>query len=103
MPLNFSIDTPKELIFENIAEYLHRQDLKIAKYDNTRPWGGFFVLDESEAEKHCRRGPQTYAERPRRPDRALPCSARRRCAANRPRFRKCSSGKGSASGTPCRS
>ena len=51
MPLNFSIDTPKELIFENIAEYLHRQDLKIATQDNSRPWGGFFVLDESEAGK----------------------------------------------------
>ena len=51
MPLNFSIDTPKELIFENIAEYLHRQALKIARYDNTRPWGGFFVLDEEEAGK----------------------------------------------------
>jgi mannose-6-phosphate isomerase len=51
MPLNFSTSTPKELIFENIAEYLHRQDLKIANQDNTRPWGGFFVLEESEAGK----------------------------------------------------
>jgi len=51
MPLNFSIDTPKELIFESIAEYLHRQDLKVAKYDNIRPWGGFFVLEEGEAGK----------------------------------------------------
>ncbi len=51
MPLNFSIDTPKELIFENIAEYLHRQDLRIATQDNTRPWGGFFVLDETDAGK----------------------------------------------------
>ena len=51
MPLNFSIDTPKELVFESIAEYLHQQNLKIAKQDDTRPWGGFFVLDEAEAEK----------------------------------------------------
>ncbi len=51
MPLNFSIDTPKELIFENIEEYLHKQNLKIATQDNTRPWGGFFVLDEAEARK----------------------------------------------------
>ena len=51
MPLNFSIDTPKELVFESIAEYLHQQNLKIAKQDNTRPWGGFFVLDEAEAAK----------------------------------------------------
>ena len=51
MQLNFSIDTPKELIFENIEEYLHKQNLKIATQDNTRPWGGFFVLDEAEARK----------------------------------------------------
>jgi mannose-6-phosphate isomerase len=51
MPLNFSTDTPKELIFENIAEYLQKLELKIATQDDTRPWGGFFVLDEGEARK----------------------------------------------------
>ena len=51
MPLNFSIDTPKELIFEHIAEYLHQHDLKIDTQDNTRPWGGFFVVEEGEARK----------------------------------------------------
>ena len=51
MPLHFSVDTPKELIFENVTEYLQKQNLKIAKQDNTRPWGGFFVLDEKEARK----------------------------------------------------
>lgn len=44
-------DTPKELIFEHVAEYLHRQNLKINKQDNTRPWGGFFVIEENEADK----------------------------------------------------
>ncbi len=51
MPLNFSADTPKELIFENIAEYLLQKDLKVASQDSTRPWGGFFVLEEGEARK----------------------------------------------------
>ncbi len=51
MPLNFSIYSPKELIFESIAEYLHKLDLKIDKNDSTKPWGGFFVLDEGEAGK----------------------------------------------------
>ncbi len=51
MELNFLSTTPKELIFEHIAEYLHHKDLKINKEDNTRPWGGFFVIDESETEK----------------------------------------------------
>ncbi len=51
MNLNFRADTPKELIFEHIAEYLHLQNLKISKQDNTRPWGGFFVIEENEADK----------------------------------------------------
>ncbi|MBC7890247.1 MAG: phosphoheptose isomerase [Ferruginibacter sp.] len=51
MSLHFSADTPKELVFENVAEYLHQQNLKIDKQDSTRPWGGFFVLDEAESEK----------------------------------------------------
>ena len=50
MSLNFKSNTPKELIFEHIAEYLHLQNLKITKQDNTRPWGGFFVIDENVAE-----------------------------------------------------
>jgi len=51
MPLHFSKDTSKELVFETVAEYLHQHNLSIDKEDNTRPWGGFFVLNESEAEK----------------------------------------------------
>ena len=51
MSLNFKNNTPKELIFEHVAEYLHLQNLKIKKQDNTRPWGGFFVIEEDEPEK----------------------------------------------------
>lgn len=51
MSLNFLSNTPKELIFEHIAEYLHLQNIKINKQDNTRPWGGFFIIEENEAEK----------------------------------------------------
>lgn len=51
MSLNFKANTPKELIFEHVAEYLHHKNLKISKQDNTRPWGGFFVIEESEAAK----------------------------------------------------
>jgi len=54
MPLNFDPETPKELIFEHIAEYLHRQNLKINYEDSTRPWGGFFVIEENESEKFIR-------------------------------------------------
>src|SRR6478609_10513129 len=51
MALDFSPDTTKEQVFENVAKYLQEQNLKVDKQDNTRPWGGFFVLDEGEAEK----------------------------------------------------
>jgi len=51
MQLNFSADTPKALVFEKVEEYLHQQQLNVDKQDDTRPWGGFFVLDESQAEK----------------------------------------------------
>ena len=51
MELDFLSNTPKELVFENIAEYLHHRKLKINKYDDSRPWGGFFVIEETESEK----------------------------------------------------
>jgi mannose-6-phosphate isomerase len=51
MQFHFSTDTPKELVFERVAEYLNQQGLKIINEDSSRPWGGFFVLDESDAEK----------------------------------------------------
>ena len=51
MSLHFSANSPKELVFENVAEYLHQQGLNISKEDSTRPWGGFFVIDESQADK----------------------------------------------------
>lgn len=49
MSLNFKANTPKELIFEHIAEYLHLNNFKVNKIDNTRPWGGYFVIEEEEA------------------------------------------------------
>jgi len=51
MSLDFSPETPKASVFENVAEYLKQQNLKVDKQDSTRPWGGFFVLDEGESEK----------------------------------------------------
>jgi mannose-6-phosphate isomerase len=51
MQLNFSNNESKEQIFEQVASYLNDKNLKIDKQDITRPWGGFFVIDETEAEK----------------------------------------------------
>lgn len=51
MNLEFLSSTAKELIFEHLTEYLKIQGLKINKQDSTRPWGGFFVIEETEAEE----------------------------------------------------
>lgn len=51
MSLTYLNDSPKELIFKKITVYLKEQGLKITKHDDSRPWGGFFVIDESEADK----------------------------------------------------
>ena len=51
MSLKFTEETPKELVFETVAEYLQQQQLKVQTQDSSRPWGGFFVLDETEAER----------------------------------------------------
>ena len=51
MSLKFLISTTKELVFKQVAEYLHQIDIKVVKFDDTRPWGGFFVLDENNADK----------------------------------------------------
>lgn len=50
MELNFPTETSKQIIFEKIKEYLGTKDLKIKNHDDSRPWGGFFVIEESDAE-----------------------------------------------------
>src|SRR5688572_7678987 len=38
-------------VMKSVEEYLKGHGLKIVSRDFERPWGGFFVLDESQAEK----------------------------------------------------
>lgn len=38
----------KSEVFEKIAVQLSEQGFKVTNQDQTRPWGGFFVLDESQ-------------------------------------------------------
>jgi mannose-6-phosphate isomerase-like protein (cupin superfamily) len=51
MSFNFPSLTSKELVFDTVAVYLQEQGLGVDKKDATRPWGGFFVIDETDAEK----------------------------------------------------
>ncbi len=49
MELQKNFDTKK--VFEKINAFLHEKNLTIASKDDNRPWGGFFVIDEMDAEK----------------------------------------------------
>jgi mannose-6-phosphate isomerase len=46
-----SIEQSKSEVFTVIEEQLNQQGFKIVKQDQTRPWGGFFVLDELQAQQ----------------------------------------------------
>ena len=41
----------KKRIFDEIQRYLDQHGLKVHTIDQERPWGGFFVVEESDAEK----------------------------------------------------
>lgn len=51
MSLSFLANASKQNVFEGVTQYLKIHNLPVNKIDDTRPWGGFFVLDEAEAEK----------------------------------------------------
>jgi len=38
----------KEEVFQKVGEYIENQGLRVVQKDLGRPWGGFFVLDESQ-------------------------------------------------------
>lgn len=39
----------KQKIFDDTKNYLESLSIRIDKIDDTRPWGGFFVIDEEDA------------------------------------------------------
>ena len=42
--------TDKAALFAATAAHLQSQGFRLADQDQTRPWGGFFVIDESQAQ-----------------------------------------------------
>lgn len=38
-------------VFENVEEFINSQGFEVVAKDHARPWGGFFVLNESQAPK----------------------------------------------------
>ena len=44
-------ENDKQQLFKQIERQLTEQGFSIDKQDQTRPWGGFFVIDESQAQQ----------------------------------------------------
>lgn len=44
-------NTSKEDVKKSVEKYLSEVGLTISNHDFTRPWGGFFVLDEAQADR----------------------------------------------------
>jgi len=51
MTLTFQNTESKEDIFKKVHQYLESVGLTVVARDMTRPWGGFFVIDENQAKQ----------------------------------------------------
>src|SRR5687768_17418740 len=51
MNLKFSSDLAKDTVFTEISIYLSSLRFNIIGVDENRPWGGFFVIDETQSSK----------------------------------------------------
>jgi len=49
MNFNIAKELEKETVFKQIESFLRSENLTVVQQDQTRPWGGFFVIDESQA------------------------------------------------------
>jgi mannose-6-phosphate isomerase len=50
MKSSFTPDTDKQTVFENIEQSLLENNFDISNKDENRPWGGFFVINEKQAD-----------------------------------------------------
>lgn len=48
MNINISKADNKESVFDKIRNEIHKHNFNIINEDQTRPWGGFFVIDENQ-------------------------------------------------------
>jgi mannose-6-phosphate isomerase-like protein (cupin superfamily) len=51
MELELSADLKKNEVFHVVKNYMEQNGFKIINSDETRPWGGFLVIDESQSQK----------------------------------------------------
>ena len=51
MNINLNSNPGKQEVFEQVKKELESNGFKVINYDDTRPWGGFYVIDEGQAQK----------------------------------------------------
>lgn len=51
MELQLSPTQDKKRVFKVVQEYISKHGFNITNFDETRPWGGFFVIDEQQSKK----------------------------------------------------
>ena len=51
MDLLFNNQTSKETVFSTVKAFLEQTGFRISQIDTERPWGGFFVIDETQSDK----------------------------------------------------
>ena len=51
MEIKLATNLTKNEAFQSIQNFLEQQGFKVMKSDKTRPWGGFFVIDENQSQK----------------------------------------------------
>ena len=49
MILEIHSEDNKDSVFNKVQHFLQQNDFKIFNQDQSRPWGGFFVIDENQA------------------------------------------------------
>jgi mannose-6-phosphate isomerase-like protein (cupin superfamily) len=51
MNLNFEPQLEKKEVFQEVKTFLSSNGFNIVNSDQSRPWGGFFVIDETQSQK----------------------------------------------------
>lgn len=50
MNFSFTSETTKESVFTSVKDFLDKKGFTVEKIDSSRPWGGFFVIDEKQSD-----------------------------------------------------
>ncbi|MCF2499700.1 phosphoheptose isomerase [Dyadobacter chenhuakuii] len=48
---SFTATADKDVVFAKVQQFIDEQGFTVVSKDHSRPWGGFFVLEETEAPK----------------------------------------------------